>query len=53
MDNINLCKNDENTIKEMPINTVIPKCVEKKKDRVIMHTEKYDKGAFLEDCGIM
>ena len=53
MDSTSLRENNQDIIKEMPVNTVFPKCVQNKKDRVIMHTDMYGEDALMDDGGIM
>jgi len=53
MDSTSLRENNQDIIKEMPVNTVFPKCIQNKKDRVIMHTDIYGEDAPGNDSGIM
>ena len=53
MDSTSLRENNQDIIKEMPVNTVFPKCIQNKKDRVIMHTEMYGENQPGDDGGIM
>jgi|GEM_PF-5459363 len=53
MENTNVNTNNQEKKKDMPINAVFPECIQRKNDRVIMHTEVYNDSLSDDECGVM